>query len=107
MEPGYRVAVSGGEVPAALRPLHDGEEFHALRGQPGALLAGGEVDVRLRPAPRPAVLLAVEAGRTQPVRERELGRVADAQPPLLRRIDEEQTAERPERLPAQRRLRLL
>ena len=33
------------------------------RVQPGALLAGGEVDVRLRPAARPVVLGSVEAAR--------------------------------------------
>ena len=39
--------------------------------------------------------------------QRELVRVLDPQPPLLRAVDEEQPAERPERLAAERRLRLL
>ena len=76
-------------------------------GQPAALLAGGEVHVGLGPSPRPVVLGPVEAGRAQPVLPRELVRVADAQPALLGAVDEEQPAEGPERLAAQRRLGFL
>ena len=56
VEPRDRVAVPGREVAAALGPADHGEQAHALRVQPGALLAGGEVDVRLGPFARPVVL---------------------------------------------------
>ena len=75
--------------------------------QPGALLAGREVDVGLRPAARPLVLGPVEARRAQPVLPRELARVADAHPPLLGAVDEEEPAERPEGLTTERALGLL
>ena len=49
---------------AALGPADDREEpVQPMLVQPGALLAGGEVDVRLGPAARPVVLLAVELRR--------------------------------------------
>ena len=95
------------EVAAALGPLHQREEAQALLVQPGPLLAGREVDVGLGPLPRPEVLVAVEAGRAQPVLPGELVRVVDPQPALLGAVDEEQAAERPERLAAERGLRLL
>ena len=75
--------------------------------QPGALLAGSEADVGLGPLARPVILLAVEAGGAHPVLQGEIVAVADAQAPLLGRIDEHQAAERPERLAAERLLRLL
>ena len=50
---------------------------------------------------------AVEGGGAQPVLERQVVRIADAHAPLLGRIDEEEPAERPERLTAERLLRLL
>ena len=56
VEARHRVAVAGREVAAALGPADVGQEAHALRVQPRALLAGGEVDVGLGPAPRPLVL---------------------------------------------------
>ena len=96
-----------GAVAAALGPADHGEEAHALLVQPGALLAGGEVDVGLGPAARPVVLGAVEAGRAQPVLQRELVRVLDAHPALLGRVDEKEPAEGPEGLAAERRLGLL
>ena len=67
-----------GAVAAALGPADDREQAHALRMQPGALLAGGEVDVRLRPLARPVVLRAVEARGAHPVLQREIVGVADA-----------------------------
>ena len=72
-----------------------------------ALLAGGEVDVRLGPAARPVVLLAVElrAARASPAGQ--LAGVLDAHPALLGGVDEEQPAERPERLAAEGLLGLL
>ena len=103
------VAVPGRGVAAALGPADDREPAHAALVQPGALLAGGEVDVRLGPAPRPDVLVveAVEAGGAQPVLPGELDGVLDPHPALLGRVDEEQPAERPEGLPAEILLRLL
>src|SRR5215218_8772084 len=49
-----------------------GQPAHALGVQPRALLAGAERDVGLRPAARPRVLGTVEAGRPEPVLQREL-----------------------------------
>jgi hypothetical protein len=57
--------------------------------------------------PRPEVLIAVERRRSHPIVERKRMRVADAQAPLLGRIHEENAAERPERLAAERLFRLL
>ena len=73
----------------------------------GALFAGGEGDIGLRPSARPEILVAVEAGRAHPVLQRQRMGVADAQPPLLGRIDQKNAAERPERLAAERLLGLL
>src|SRR5215218_6394803 len=75
--------------------------------QPCALLARREVEVGVRPASRPQILRAVVAGRRQPVAPRELTRIADAQSPLLGRVDEEQPAKRPERLPTETLVALL
>ena len=102
-----RVAGASGEAAAALRPPDDGEEAHALRMQPRALLASGPVHVGLGPGARPAVLVAVEAGRALPVLPREVARVPDAHAALLGRVHEEQAAERPPRLPAEVLLALL
>ena len=68
---------------------------------------GAEADVGLRPAARPLVLGAVEARRAEPVLQRELVGVLHAHPALLGAVDEHQPAERPERLAAEARLRLL
>lgn len=95
------------QVAAALGPANVRHEAHALRVQPRALLAGGEVDVRLRPAARPLVLGTVEAGGAQPVLPGELVGVADSQPALLRAVHQEDPAEGPERLSSQRGLWLL
>jgi hypothetical protein len=99
--------VAVGAAVAALGPADDREQPVALLPQPGPLLAGGEVDVGLGPAARPVVLGPVELRGAEPVVQRQLERVLDAHPPLLRAVDEEQAAEGPERLPAQRLLRLL
>ena len=101
MEARHRVAVPDGAVAAALGPADHGEEADALLLQPGALLAGGEVHVRLRPPPRPLVLGPVERRGAEPVLEGERVRVLDAEAPLLRAVDEEEAAERPERLAAE------
>ena len=96
-----------GVVAAALGPADDGEEAHALRVQPGPLLPGREVDVRLGPLARPVVLVAVEAGGAEPVLEGQVVAVLDPQPALLGRVDEEEAAEGPVRLAADGLLGLL
>ena len=107
VEAGHRVAAPGRGVPAALGPADDGEEPDALLLEPGALLPRGELQVRLGPLPGPVVLGAVEPGRAEPVLPGQLQRVVHPQPPLLRRVDQEQPAERPPGLSAERRLGLL
>ena len=71
--------------------------------QPGALLPGGELDVGARPPHRPAVLVVqpVEPGAALPVLPGQLERVVNPQAALLGGVDEEQPAERPERLAAE------
>ena len=103
----HGIAVAKGPIAAALGPSHDRKPAHPLLVQPRPCLAGGESDEGLRPLPRPVVFLAVEAGRPHPVVERELVRVFHSQPALFGSIDQEQAAERPERLAAQALLRLL
>ena len=56
VEARHGVPVLGGEVAAALGPAGGGHEAHSLVVEPLALLAGGELDVRLRPLARPRVL---------------------------------------------------
>jgi len=53
------------------------------------------------------VFLPIESGRRHPVLGRELVRIAHTEAPLLRRVDEEEAAKRPEGLPAQPGLRFL
>ena len=101
MKPGYRVAVTACVVPAAFGPANQGEDLQPTLAQPAALLPRGEVDVGVRPLPRPIVLVPVERGRAQPVLQRQLVAVLDAHPALLGAVDEEQATERPEGLPAQ------
>ena len=108
VEARHRVAVADRSVAAALGPADVRQQLHALLAQPRPLLAGGEVDVRLRPAPRPEVLV----GRSKPAVPSQSCQASsceslDAHPPLLGAVDEEQPAERPERLAAERALRLL
>ena len=50
---------------------------------------------------------SVEARRVHPVAKRELARIAYPEPTLFRRVDEEETAERPEGLSADVLLALL
>ena len=96
-----RVARAARTVAAALRPAHDREEANALLMQPGAFLPRRKGDVGFSPFPRPLVLHPVETGRRHPVLQRELMGVADPKSPLLRRVDQEETAERPECLTTQ------
>ena len=98
----------GRRVAAALGPADVGQQPHALGVQPRALLAGGEVDVGLGPAPRPRVLARGRSRRcpASPARPARASRWMP-QPALLGAVDEEQPAEGPERLAAERRLGLL
>src|SRR5262249_18547142 len=61
----------------------------------------------LRPFARPVIFGAIEPGRAHPVFERQIVGVANAQPALLGGVDQEQAAERPERLATQALLWLL
>ncbi len=107
VEAGYGVAVAEGVVAAPFGPADHREEADPPGVQPGPFLAGREVDVRLGPAARPGVLLAVEAGGAEPVLEGEGVAVLDPHPALLGRVDEEQSAEGPVRLAAEGLLGLL
>ncbi|MEA2667985.1 MAG: hypothetical protein QOJ33_919 [Chloroflexota bacterium] len=88
-------------IGASLGPAHDGKESNALCVQPRPLLARRKREIGVGPVPWPLVFLPIEAGGGHPVLERQLMRVADAEPPLLWRVDKEQTAKGPEGLPAQ------
>ena len=92
---------------AALGPAHDREEPTPRALEPGPLLAGGELDVGPGPSPGPVVL-----GRSNPAVPSQSCQasstaVPDAHAALLGRVDEEQPAEGPERLPAEAGRRLL
>jgi len=100
VEPGHGVAVFERGVTAAFGPADHREEPEALLPQPGPLLSGGEGEVGLGPTPRPVVFLAVEPGAGEPVLPGQIKGVVHAQATLLRRVDEEQPAERPPGLPA-------
>ena len=102
VEPGHRVAVPAGRVPAALGPLHEREPRTPWPSSHGPHVSGGEVDEPLGPRAAPPVVGA-ELGGPQPVGQRELGGVLDAQAPLLGGVHQEQAAERPERLAAEDR----
>src|SRR6185503_21258748 len=67
MEARHRIAVAVRKIAAALRPADDRENLEALLAQPGALLPRREVHIGLGPAARPVILIAVEAGRAEPV----------------------------------------
>src|SRR5690348_13788521 len=92
--------MAAGVIAAALGPADERKGLQPALAQPAALLPRREVDVRMRPLPGPVVLRPVEASRAQPVLQRQLVAVADAEPPLLGAVDEEQSTERPERLTA-------
>ncbi|MGY3463971.1 hypothetical protein ACVW0I_000842 [Bradyrhizobium sp. LM6.11] len=107
MKARHRIAVAHRVIAAALGPSDHGEDAMAHRTQPVALLAGRECHISLGPLARPEILVAVEAGGAKPVLHRKLVGILDAEPALLRRIDQKQSAERPERLAAERLLALL
>ena len=79
----------------------------AHRPQPVAFFARCERHVSFGPAPWPQILIAVEACGTHPVLQCEVKAVLDAEPALFRRIDQEQSAERPECLAAEALFALL
>ena len=107
VEARHGIAVTRRVGAAALRPADHWKEFYATRREPRPFFAGSEIDIGFGPFPRPGIFRPVEGGRAQPVGQRQFVRVTDAHTPLLGRIDQEEPAERPERLSAQRLFRLL
>ena len=107
MESRHRIAVTIRQRAAALGPADDRKPPHALRMQPWPHLAGREVDVGLGASARPEIFRAIELRRAKPVLQGEVPAVTDAEPPLLGTVYEEQAAERPEGLAAERILALL
>src|SRR5690349_14625317 len=61
------VARAGLGMTPSLGPADDGEEAESALVQPGALLARGEVDIGLGPAPRPFVFRPVEGRGPYPI----------------------------------------
>lgn len=91
-----------GKTPAAFGPADDRRDAQAETVQVVALLGRGEVDIRARPLAAPVILvIAVELRRSHPVGQCELFGVMDSEAALLGGVDEEQPAERPERLTAE------
>src|SRR2546421_7409214 len=107
MESRHRVAGTRRPVAASLRPTDDREEPDPVRTQPRPFFAGREGDISLGPLSRPLVLFPIESRRGHPVPERSLVGVPNTEPALLRRVDEEDAAERPVGLPAEPGLRFL
>ena len=107
MELWHRVAMAHGVIAAAFRPADHRKYPVAHRAQPSALFTSSERDIGFRPALRPEILVAVEAGRSHPVLQREIVAVLDAESALLGRINQKQSAERPERLAAEALLAFL
>ena len=103
VEARHRVAVPVRPQVAALGPADGRQERDAVPGQPVALLPGGELDVGARPPDRPLVLVVepVEGGAALPVVPRQLEGVLHPGAPLLGAVDQEDAAERPERLAAE------
>src|SRR6185437_12104793 len=107
METRDRIAVAHGVIAAAFRPA-DHRKYPVAHGaQPSAFFTGSERDIGFRPALRPEILVAVEAGRSHPVLQGEIVAVLDAESALLGRINQKQSAERPERLAAEALLAFL
>src|SRR6202035_2162984 len=77
MKPRHRIAVAHGVVAAALGPADDREQPMPHRAQPAAFLARCKRHVSFGPALRPQILVAVEAGRTHPVLQRQIVTVLD------------------------------
>ncbi|MGY2914697.1 hypothetical protein ACVWYP_000327 [Bradyrhizobium sp. USDA 3262] len=100
VEARHRIAMAHRVVTAALGPADHREDAMAHGAQPVAFLARRECDIGFSPFARPVILLAIETGGAHPVLQREVDRILDAEPTLLRRIDQEQAAKRPEGLAA-------
>jgi len=83
-------------VESALDPVDDGDELHAALAEPSIHVRRTAVDVLLGPAARPRIA-RLELGERGPVLQGQVGRILRAHPPLLRRVDEENAAERPSR----------
>ena len=83
VKPRHRIAVAHGVVAAALGPADDRKDSMTHGAEPGALLGSCERHIGFRPALRPKILVAIEAGRSHPVLEREVVTVLDAEPALL------------------------
>jgi hypothetical protein len=64
----------------------------------GRNFASGEPHVGVRPKPRPRS--SERSNAAEPVLKRKISGIADAKPALFWRIDQKQSAERPERLAA-------
>ncbi|MBP1885314.1 hypothetical protein J2Z50_003604 [Ensifer mexicanus] len=102
-----RIAMAVGEPASAFGPADHREPAKPKRMQPGALLAGGEVEIGIGPEPRPMVFGPIESRRTHPVLPREIAMVANSHAPLLGTVDEEQSSKRPESLATEVLLPLL
>ena len=98
----------GGSRPApTLGPADDGKEAVTHGPQPLPLLACGEGEIGFGPGTGPVVFGTVESGGSEPVLPRELVTVTNAHASLFGRIDEKETAQRPEGLASETLLRLL
>ena len=107
MKARHGIAVPGGKASAAFRPTDNGKPAHAEPMQPAAHFSGGKIKISVRPGTGPEVLGPVETCSTQPILTGEIEAIANSHPPLFRRIDHEQSAERPESLAAKACSRLL
>src|SRR6201995_2980014 len=101
VEARHRIAMSLSAVTAALGPPDQWEDFQAPLTQPASLLAGREIHVSVCPLPRPVVLWPVERRGAQPILQCELVAVVYTEAVLLGAVDEKQSTERPQRLPAE------
>lgn len=101
VEARHRIAMPQRPVAAPLGPSDQREGLQAAGPQPAALLPGGEVDIGMRPLPRPVILGPVEPGGAEPILQGKFLAVANAEPALFGAVDEEQSAERPECLAAE------
>src|SRR4029453_3631431 len=85
-------------IAAALGPADHRKDTVTHRAQPVALPAGRERDIGFRPALRPMVVVAVEAGGAHPVLQGEIVAILDAEPPLFGRAPQKQAAKPPKTL---------
>src|SRR5689334_12880501 len=97
----HRIAMAHRVIATAFGPADYGKNTVTHGAQPFALLSGRKSDISFCPLTRPVVVLAVEARGAHPVLQSQIVGILDAEPALFRRIDQEQSAERPEGLAAQ------